>query len=203
MSTNYFVKTAHNVLFNSLIGQINSDIGRSIDIYSRTTKVDCPYCQIDAATDRSTGVSMEDIGPSIGKYGTALYGTKKYGLDRTWSLHDNYTTELTCPECNNLGYINVPSMTTVDNVRISDLPGEAMERTKIGYFLSGQKRISGELSDILSDTSDINSDNILATAIKIVIDSNEYRLKSLRKFGLKAPYFFEAIVERTSTLDLP
>lgn len=180
--SNYFVKDKHNALFKTDIDKLMSDIGRTIVIHERTTGIDCAWCVWSDITQSSTGVAAT-------------------GYD--WTTHPNYvnTGGLRCPNCNNKGKTDLVTTTNVNNVIIEDVSGEQMVRGKAFYFPEGTKRITGKLSDVLSDSTDTESATKFETAAKIVIDGRDFRLKSLDRMGIKDIYLYVALVEATDIID--
>jgi hypothetical protein len=128
-------------------------------------------------------------------------GTAADGYD--WADHDDYsdTGGLRCPECNGKGKTDLVTTTDVTNVIIEDVSGEQMERGKAFYFPAGTKRITGKLADVLSDSTDTESDTKFETAAKIVIDGRDFRLRSLDRMGIKDIYLYVALVEATDIID--
>lgn len=177
-----FIKTSHDTLFQKHINTLLDDIGRSITVYSKNaSKVDCPWCIYDPMTGRSSGQA------SPGK---------------DWTTHPDYDgIGLVCPECKGVGYISINTTTTVPNVIIQDISGEQIVRGKYAYFKNGTKKLYGKLESILSDSSDKDSATIFDNANKIVIDSDDYRVVSLNRLGIKTRYLFEAIVERMDIIE--
>ena len=70
-----------------------------------------------------------------------------------------------------------------------------------GKISKGRKRLTGQLSDIKGDVN--FNDNILLKAIKVVIDSLDYRVLNVKPIGLLTDFIFEAEVDRMDRVDLP
>lgn len=178
------VKNSHNVLFKTLTDNLRSDIGRSIIIETRSTTIDCPWCDFDQATGRSSGI------PSAGK---------------DWSTHPNYVNSgsgLRCPNCSGKGVINLATQTTINNVLIFDEQrGIQFIHGKLGIIPEGTKRLIGKLADTLLDTSDINGKTYFHNATKIIVDGDDYRVKSIKKFGLKDLYLFDVTIQRSEIME--
>jgi hypothetical protein len=174
-----FVSDSHNTLFKNKIDILREDLGRDITIVEESNSTECSWCYYDDRTDRSSGKQKQD-----------------------WTTHPNYdNVGLRCPHCKGLGRIPVNSSTTVEDVIIEDLSGLQMERGKYGFFPSGTKKLIGKLTDVLVNSEDVDSDDLLSTADKILIDGVDYRLVSINRLGLKDLYLFEAIVQRTDLIE--
>jgi len=180
--TDNFIKEKHDALFKKDIDKLLSDIGRTITIYERATGTGCLWCNFSEITQSSDGTAAD-------------------GYD--WTTHPNYsdTGGLRCPQCNGLGKTDLVTTTDVNNVLIEDVSGEQMERGKAFYFPAGTKRITGKLSDVLSDSTDTNSDTKFEVAAKIVIDDGDFRFKKLDRMGIKDLYLYVALVEATDIID--
>lgn len=180
--TTNFVKDKHNTLFKTLIDKLRSDIGYTITVHNRATGTDCAWCESDPMTGKSLGI------PSAGY---------------TWSDHDDYAGETVCPNCWGEGSTGVSSTTDVNNVIVEDISGMIYDRDKGFAFPMGTKKITGKLTDILSDSADVNSKTIFEAARKVVIEGEDFRVKSVNRIGIKDRYLFEAIMERTDVVDVP
>jgi hypothetical protein len=170
------VKTKHQTLFETLTQQLLTDLGHTVVLHLQDEAVDCTWCVLDPATNRSSGV------PESGK---------------TWSDHLNYqNNDLRCPECYGRGNIIVWSEITLTKTVTEDMSGLQFVKGKAGYFPIGTKKITGLLSDVIS-----GSRNYMEEAKKIVIDGEDYRLTSFEKVGIKSNFLFFAIVERTDLIE--
>lgn len=183
MQTNNFISSEHDSLFKENIGKLLSDIGEDIIIYERAGSVTtCTWCIRNPITGRSSGK------PQVGK---------------DWTTHPNYSVPTVCPECNNLGSTTSNTQTTINNVIVEDVSGMQIERGKYGFFPAGTKKLTGVLSDVLSDSSDTTSPTKFQIAKKIVVQGKDHRLLSLQRTGIKDRYLYVALIQRADVMDLP
>jgi len=176
------VKDRHNDLFKSKVDELRGDVGRDIIIHTKSTPIDCQWCEFDESTGRSAGI------PSAGK---------------DWTTHPNYRGSLIrCPNCNSLGTINPNTETVVPDVIIEDKSGLVYEKGKAAIIPEGTKSLIGKLSDVLLDSSDINSKTLFAHAIRVIVDGESYRVRNVKRFGLKGNYLFEATIELSNPLEV-
>ena len=174
------IKTRHNNLFKSKIDELREDIGRSIIARLPGEIIDCTFCIWDDSTKRSSGIPQS-------------------GVD--WTTHPDYKgTMIICPNCRGRGRIDSPIEITISDVIIEDKSGIVYIKGKLGLLPEGTKLLIGKLQDILVDPDDTNSDMILNQAISIVIDDQDYKIISTKKFGLKDQYLFESLVSLSNVL---
>jgi hypothetical protein len=170
------IKTKHQTLFETLTTTLLTDLGHTVILHLLDEDVDCTWCILDTASNRSSGV------PETGK---------------TWADHINYqNNDLRCPECGGRGYIPVWTKTTLTKTVIEDMSGMQFIKGKAGYYPAGTKKITGLLSDVIS-----GDNNLLEEAKKVEIEGNDYRLVSFERVGIKENFIFFAIVERTDLIE--
>ena len=169
-------------MFKNKIDELRIDIGRDIEIWTKTDPEDCLWCIQDEMSGKSTGI------PESGK---------------TWSTHPNYYgSDVRCPNCDNEGVINLPIINTIENVIIDDSDGGLVYiHGKLGIIPDGSKSLIGKLEDVLLDPDDENSRTLFADAIKIIVDGEDYRATVVKRFGLKGNYLFQASIEHTDAVD--
>lgn len=176
------IKDRHNELFQSKVDELRQDVGRDIIIHLRSTPIDCPWCKYDQVTGKSSGI------PEDGK---------------DWTTHFNYNGSLIrCPNCLGKGTINENTEITIEDVIIDDKSGMSYNtKGKLGILPEGTKSLIGKLSDVLVDSSDINSKTLFSKALKVVVDGEDYIVGPVKRFGLKGNYLFEAVVLLSSSIE--
>jgi len=171
------IKQKHQKLFEKKVLDLLTDLGDVVIIYLQQIKTVCAWCELDSATDRSSGIP-------------------KTGVD--WETHANYKgNTLRCPECFGVGYTITWDTITLSKTHIEDISGETYVKGKVAYFPAGTKRVTGLISDV-----EVGGNNYLEIAKKLVIGGNDYKLYSYEKLGIKSDYIFRAIVERTNIIEV-
>lgn len=161
--------------------ELRLDLGRQVIVHEKNTIVDCVWCLFSKHHGRS-------------------FYQEADGKD--WTTHPNYQGTLKlCPNCFGKGSIESDNTTIIDKVIIDVVQELELIEGVFGKIDRGRKLLTGQLSDIKGEAN--FNDNILFKAIKVVIDSLDYRVLNVKPIGLLTDFIFEAEVERMDRVDLP
>ena len=119
---------------------------------------------------------------------------------KDWTTHANYKSHLYCPNCGNKGRIQSNNIKVITCIEDDTKDWFSLDG-KPGQILMGRKVLIGKYADIQSGSE--FKDNILQSAIKVVVDGFDYRINQVRPISLLSIFSFEASIERLDSLGLP
>ncbi len=162
--------------YKEVMKQLRKDLGRTITIYCPPTTATCNNCIYDTRTKTSSGVYKPDTGTQLFSEGAL------------------------CPVCSGHGKIETAVTKVISHatIRWLDNRDRYFYEEKMGQFQPGWVRIQCTLSEVLKDKSNVNGLTYFDEAVKVTVDGEDCRVKSVTKSGLKDLFTCRVMMRKLS-----